>query len=184
MKLTLGVLALVVPMALVMYVWNGIGSMVLGVLAMAFMFMYTANKFRGIGKRRGYHNLADAFAYSAIGNGVIAFTCIMVVGVIARLSANNFRTDPVMLCVAYFALIGGIIAIVRLIKNDWLDGWGKAQCIFGIGFALGLMSFCIAESVVSFPEALYKGIMILMLMSGAAVAVCGWKISVYDVEHA
>lgn len=194
-KFLFGVFSLVVPMALVAYNCNVINAYLvaaLGCLAIIFMLGYTIKKFSMIGKRRGYNCNWDAFGYAAIGNAVTAFVFLFLTFVGARIYSegfweNSLRFAPLMASVAYFSLIGIIACVIYLIRNSWINGWQRTLMLSIIGFVACIGFSCAYEALKPYgavvPENIGNFVSAFLMLSALGSSICGYKLTVYDVEH-
>lgn len=179
-KAILGVLALVVPMALVVYTicFNyGLISTVFGCVTMAAMTIYAINKFNFVGKKRGYNSNANALCYASIGSACWSFGYIFLSFVCAKIGDGNadiYRFTPLMAVVVYMCVLGIIACIAHILKKKYIDMDHKALMIFISTFLLCIAISCGAEisklygSFVPDTEALST--MLMISLAGIAIA--------------
>lgn len=194
-KFLLGVSSLIMPMALVVYgcnVINTLATVILACASVVFMIGYTMNKFKLVGKR-GYKDIYDSFGYASVGNAVTAFVFLFLTFVGARMTVAGFSGDimrfsALMAGVAYIALIGIVASAIYLVRNKWIDGWQTTQMYSIIGFTACIGFACAYEALKPYglvvPEQIGNIITGLLMVSGLCLVVCGYKLTVYDVEHA
>lgn len=151
-KMFYGVLSLLVPMALVLYTVNIIGSfaVLFAVLTMVAIAFYTANKFHLVGKKRGYGSLTDALCYAAIGNTAWAFVYVLLMFIGAKIfvdgfGVNPFRFNPLLGVMSYMCILGVIACIAYLVTHKGLDDNRKAFNMFISMFTLALMAGCVFD---------------------------------------
>lgn len=194
-KLILGVLALIVPMALVVYVSYVLGGSnvanFFGVIFIGLMCTRTFRYFNRVGKR-DYTSNDDALWSALVFNAVIiafhAFAGLVYGKIfIAGFDDNLLRFSPVMGALAYGSLLGSIICCIRLFKNQWLDAWEKVLTLSIMTFTFGFAFCCGYEALKPYglvvPEQLGNLVSGLIAISVIGIISCCYKLTVYDVEH-
>ena len=161
-KIILGAIALIVPMALVlstMYFVGGLVVTLLGLLTIAAMSAYTANKFRMIGHCRGYNKMADAFKYASVGDAFWAFGYSFLIFCGAKIFVDGFDPDPcrfspLMAVIVYMCGLGVIACVAYLLKykaEDMDKGMDrKALFVFLTMFLLCIAMGCFCEILKSY----------------------------------
>lgn len=190
-KMIYGVLSLLVPMALVLYGINGVASGVLGILTIALMQIYTANKFRGVGKRRGYRKMEDAFKYASIGNECWAFGYLLLVFCGTKIfvpgfEANPCRFNPLMATMVYACTLGIIACVTYLLKNEKEIGMDqKALMVFIPLFLFCIAMGCIAEIMKAYGRILpdTESLSIMLVASAAGIALAGRRYLKHSEEE-
>lgn len=199
-KVILGVLALIVPMALVIYV-----SMVLrgdaianffGAVFIGLMCARTVRYFGLVGKKGAYTDNTDAFRSALVFNAAVAVFHALAGLAYGKIFVAGFedmvlRFSPIMAAVAYGCMLGIVACSIRLINNYnnyWTNSWEKANTWSILGVVASIMTACAAETVkpygIVFPEAVSKIVAVIVSISVLGLIITGYKLTVYDIEHA
>ena len=176
------------PVALVTYtmsVFDGV-AIAFGIMTMIAMFAYTANKFHGVGKRRGYNKLTDAFCYASVGNvcGAFVYQSLMFIGFRVFNTFNAMYFSPLAATVAYMCVLGIIACITYLRKNKGISQNRRALMIFLAMFAASIMLGCVSEILtpygINMPSS--DSLSVLVMVSGFGIALSGYGVTREDKE--
>ena len=194
-NLAYGVLACIIPATLVIYGFkfiSGNTAMFFGCFALGLMAVFTHGKFKAIGEDDRYRNLQDAFCVALIGNAIIAgiYLFLTFVGAkvfYAEVARTLLEFPPLMFAGAYSCWIVGIFCIIRLFKNKWLDIWQKTHTTLFLVTACCIMFYCLYTALKPYgayvSEQVESTVFIIMMLSICGIVICGYKITVYDVNH-
>lgn len=190
MKYSLFFLSVFIPMALLLFgvkVMNSPFWAAFTFFMMLCELVYARRQFCGIG--RGYNiDLTDAFWLSTCVNAVLSLVFLLAHAgygwrFVEGFSEMPYAFAPLAAAFAYCCVLGAIICVIRLIKNNWVGKTAKVQtwcflilalaliaCTF---FAIGNMYFGLGISE-NFLNANYA----LIWVCALGITACGYRLTV------
>ena len=179
-KLILGVLSLVGSIIVPVWLLIDNSPLAVAISATIVMFLYSLNTVGMVGKKRGYNSLLDAFGYASLGNASMVLLYTLLVLIFARISSKELDLSLFLKVASYIFFVGSIAGLVLATRRiKWYKVFALSVALLSFCFML----ICLTEAGVV--AAAYKSLILKISVGATFIAVaCGYKVMVYDVNHA